>query len=106
MTYDTPITMVIDSPTRRTKFPYGMGRTAADVYAYQVLNPVRNYDKSTSFSYTYGGRHGTFRRGRSKAEECLVDSGQPPQNQAGGLVTSPSKGWRPQGDAIIRTIYR
>ena len=56
LTYDTPITMVIDSPTRRTKFPYGMGRTAADVYAYQVLNPVRNYDKSTSFSYTYGGR--------------------------------------------------
>ena len=56
LTYDTPITMVIDSPTRRTMFPYGMGRTAADAYAYQILNPVRNYDKSTSFSYTYGGR--------------------------------------------------
>jgi len=56
LTLDTPLTLCIDSPTQRTVFPYGMGMSSAAVYAYQILNPVRNYDKTTSFSYTYGGR--------------------------------------------------
>ena len=56
LTLDTPLTLCIDSPTQRTVFPYGMGESSAAVYAYQMLNPVRDNNPLVKFSYTYGGR--------------------------------------------------
>lgn len=62
-----PLTIRIEHPTTTTGFPYGLKRQAADVYAEQMIHPLRD----TTHPYTYGQRLRTFasetREGTSEA---------------------------------------
>lgn len=52
LTLDEPLSIRIRHPSTATCFPYGLKEKAAEVYAQQMIHPLRD----TDFSYTYGLR--------------------------------------------------